>query len=118
MKTIIYIIEGLFKTLISAIGNHFILFFQYFCQYKPIFFLVETVLFYSDIFFLLLETGKSNFNKITLLLLVETDFVASGNHFFFHFHTLLPLLALFSCLVKTYFSNKYFVLSGGNQISG
>ena len=40
-------------------------------------------MFYLDIFVLLVETGRSNFWKITLFLLVETDVVASGNLFFF-----------------------------------
>ena len=33
-------------------------------------------------FFLFVETGRSNFWKITLFLLIETHFLASGNHFF------------------------------------
>ena len=68
-----------------------------------LFCLVETIFFYLEIFVLFVETGRSNFWKITLFLLLETDFLASGNHFFFfHFETLL-LLTLFFRLVETYF---------------
>ena len=33
-------------------------------------------------FFLFVETGRFNFCKITFFLLIETDFLACGNHFF------------------------------------
>ena len=47
--------------------------------------LVETVFFYIEIFFLLVETEKSNFWKTPLFLLVETNFLANGNRFFLPF---------------------------------
>ena len=67
------------------------------CQWKPITCLLETVFFCLDVFFLLVEIQFLKF------LLVETDFLVTGNYFFFfHFQTLLPLIASFFRLIETY----------------
>ena len=50
-----------------------------------LFCLVEIIFFYLEISVLFAETGRSNFWKITLFLLVETGFLASGKHFFLPF---------------------------------
>ena len=94
--------RSLFKTLITAISNHFIWFFRYYWQWKQFFpsrwnvflnkssflanrnCLVEVVFFCLAIF-LLVETRKFSFWKIIWFLLVKTDFLSNGNRIFFHF---------------------------------
>ena len=95
--------RSLFKTLITAIDNYFICFFKYSCQCKQ---LVEgysqmnspfSILTNGNRFSVYLKQysfiqrffsasgnhrGNAIFEKKTLFLLVETDFLANGNNFF------------------------------------
>ena len=75
------------RTFFPARGNHYLNYREaYLKLYHYCFLLVETdflsTWFYLEIFFCYWEF---NFWKITLFSLVETDFLASGNHLFFPF---------------------------------
>ena len=68
----------------------------------------------------LLKSGKIQFLKNipargSLFMVEETDFRASGNHFFSPF---FRLLSVFLNLVEKYFSTKSFIPAGGNGFSG
>ena len=76
-------------------------------------------------FFLLVETiieirRNSVFKNIpargSLFMVEETDFPASGNHFFFLYFS--ETLISFFRLVEKYFSTKSFIPAGGSGFSG
>ena len=80
--------------------------------------LVKTVFFYLEISFLVVETGKSYLWKTTIFLLVENDFLASGNHFFLLLSdTLVTCSHIFSSSGKVFLKESYIPVSG-NGFSG
>ena len=85
----------LVETVFLASEKQFSPFCRYFWLLKQFFGRVETVFFYSELFSSLWKSGVATFLKETLFLLLETDFLASGNVFL----------------------NKFFIPHGGDGFS-